>query len=104
MPCLPQTASAPPAAKPASPFGASAPGASPFAAAPGAAASPFQAQGARAAAPQRAPLPPPEKGFQWPKPTLAQIIITISFITITALMLATFFVVLKSGAIHFNDN
>jgi len=32
------------------------------------------------------------------------VIITVSFVTITALMLATFFVVLKSGAIHFNTD
>jgi hypothetical protein len=35
---------------------------------------------------------------------VGQVIIVISFVTITCLMLATFFVVLKSGAIHFNTD
>lgn len=42
-------------------------------------------------------------GFQLPKPTLAQVIITVSFTTITSLMLSTFYLVLSTGAIHFND-
>ena len=53
----------------------------------------------RARAP--APAPAPAPGF---KPTLAQIIITVSFVTITLLMLTTFYVVLKSGGIHFNTD
>jgi hypothetical protein len=50
------------------------------------------------------PPPPPPAGFQMPKLTLAQIIITVSFVTITLLMLTTFWVVLKSGGIHFNTD
>ena len=67
-------------------------------AAPLSSASPF---GARAAAPARpAPAAAEAGGFN---PTLAQVIIFVSFTTITTLMLATFWVVLKSGGIHFND-
>lgn len=60
------------------------------------------------AAPPRAPLaasPPPAPRPFWelPKPTAAQLFIAASFVTISALMLGTFAVVLGSGGIHFNE-
>ena len=50
-------------------------------------------------------MPPPQQGgWSMPKPTLAQVIIVTSFVTIISLMLGTFTVVAQSGAIHFNDS
>jgi len=59
---------------------------------------------AAAAAPRpRAPPPEPARSGL-PQLTLAQVIITVSFVTITLVMLSTFYVVLKSGGIHFNTD
>ena len=51
-----------------------------------------------------APQPAPRAAQSGFKPTLAQVIIFVSFTTITAVMLLTFYVVLRSGAIHFNTD
>lgn len=75
---------------------------SPFGAASAPPASPFAAAKAPATQQRNAPLPlaAPEPF----KPTLAQVIIFVSFTTITALMLSTFYVVIQAGGIHFNDS
>lgn len=39
----------------------------------------------------------------WTKVTLTQIVIVASFTTIISLMIGTFFFVLSTGAIHFNE-
>jgi hypothetical protein len=39
----------------------------------------------------------------WKSITLTQIVIAASFTTIITLMISTFFFVLGTGAIHFND-
>ena len=104
----------------ASPFGA-AEARSPFAAAPGAAKSPFG--GASAA---KNPFNEPEAALygakpvakkpavkveektsfleSLPRPTLGQFFIVFSFVTIISLMLGTFWVVVNAGGVHFNDS
>ena len=39
----------------------------------------------------------------WTKITLTQVVIVLSFTTIIGLMISTFFFVLSTGAIHFNE-
>jgi len=39
----------------------------------------------------------------WSGITLTQVVIVLSFTTIIGLMISTFFFVLGTGAIHFND-
>lgn len=130
------------AGKPASPFGATAAGAtpmpavkkpespfgaaearSPFAPAPGAAATKSPFGGSSAA---KNPFNEPdaalygskpvkkesevkveEKKSVWeslPKPSLGQVVIVLSFTTIISLMLGTFYVVFQAGGVHFNDS
>lgn len=87
------------AAKPASPFGA--PGraaASPFGSGPRKPL--FEPEGLRPDLPADAMKSDP----WWKNITLTQVVIVLSFTLIIGLMLATFFVVLKSGGVRFNDN
>jgi hypothetical protein len=39
-----------------------------------------------------------------PRPTLGQVFIVFSFVTIISLMLGTFWVVVNAGGVHFNDS
>lgn len=108
--------------KPESPFGA-AEARSPFAPAPGAAATKSPFGGSSAA---KNPFNEPdaalygskpvkkepevkveEKKSVWeslPKPSLGQVVIVLSFTTIISLMLGTFYVVFQAGGVHFNDS
>ena len=110
------------AVKPARPFGA-AEARSPFAAAPGSAAAKSPFGGASAA---KNPFNEPEAALygaapakkkaqpaveeekkslleSLPRPSLGQVVIVLSFTTIIALMLGTFWVVVNAGGVHFND-
>uniref|UniRef100_A0A7S0SHV6 Uncharacterized protein n=1 Tax=Mantoniella antarctica TaxID=81844 RepID=A0A7S0SHV6_9CHLO len=114
------------AAPPASPFGAKAAapappgGGSPFAdtgafgAAPKASGSPFAQStsanpfGDTSASPvgKKAAAEKVDTRSAWeklPKPATAQVVIVLSFTTIITLMVATFWVVVKLGAVSFND-
>jgi hypothetical protein len=91
---------------PLSPFGPSTGGlgglSSPFSSDAGSRLSPF-AEGAPPSASTRAALAEAE-GPWWKKITLTQVVLVLSFTTIILIMIATFFVVLKMGAISFNDS
>ena len=116
------TGATPAGKKPESPFGA-AEARSPFAPAPGAAATKSPFGGSSAA---KNPFNEPdaalygskpvvkepevkaeEKKSVWesmPKPSLGQVVIVLSFTTIISLMLGTFYVVFQAGGVHFNDS
>ena len=116
------TTTTPAGKKPESPFGA-AEARSPFAPAPGAAATKSPFGGSSAA---KNPFNEPdaalygskpvvkepevkaeEKKSVWesmPKPSLGQVVIVLSFTTIISLMLGTFYVVFQAGGVHFNDS
>lgn len=49
------------------------------------------------------PLPLQDTAPWWSKITLTQVVIVLSFTTIIGIMIGTFFFVLSTGAIRFND-
>ncbi|PRW58807.1 hypothetical protein C2E21_2534 [Chlorella sorokiniana] len=84
-----------------SPFGPSSSGSSsPFGSPGGAAKRPFAEP---AGLSPNMPTPKQDSTPWWTKITLTQIVIVLSFTTIIGLMISTFFFVLSTGAIHFNE-
>lgn len=53
--------------------------------------------------PSPIPCHPQDAAPWWTKITLTQVVIVLSFTTIIGLMISTFFFVLSTGAIHFNE-
>lgn len=65
---------------------------------------PFTVSSPAAAAALVPSTPPQDTAPWWTKITLTQVVIVLSFTTIIASMIGTFFFVLGTGAIHFNTD
>ena len=97
----PAAGTPPPAASPFAPQAGAGGAASPFAPGPGKAVSPFQQATPEAEVPE---AEEPEPWYYFYKYiSLTQVVIAVSFTLIIGLMVSTFFFVLNSGGISYND-